>query len=227
MRSPLARRVREVGVQHVVALEADALDLLEEQREQRHELRGLEQVDVERVLEVGGRVRRDHERGAVGGAGRARARRRGATGFVKCSMMCDDRPRRRCGRGRRAAAPSIAANRSVGAARRIVAGVDDRGARCSRRRRRRGRARRASRSRRRRRSRCRGRARAEAGDDLAVARIVEREQGVGRRALHRPFAGELLAVACRSVATVRTQRTPSPRRARRRLSGSAQTSRRW
>ena len=31
----------------------------------RHELRRLEQVDVERVLEVGGRVGRDHERGAV------------------------------------------------------------------------------------------------------------------------------------------------------------------
>ena len=70
-RSPLARRRREVGVERVVAFEAEAVDLLEEQREQRDELRALEQVHVERVLEVGRRVRRDHERGAVG-AQRAR-----------------------------------------------------------------------------------------------------------------------------------------------------------
>ena len=53
--SPLARRCREVGVELVVALEADARHVVEEQREQRLELVGLEQVHVERVLEVGGR----------------------------------------------------------------------------------------------------------------------------------------------------------------------------
>ena len=56
----------EVGLQHVVAFEAEALDLFEAQSEHRHEVLRLEQVHVERVLEVGGRVRRDDERGAVG-----------------------------------------------------------------------------------------------------------------------------------------------------------------
>ena len=32
--------------------------------------------------------------------------------------------------------------------------------------------------------------RTEPGDDLPVARVVQREQGVGRCSLHRPFAGE-------------------------------------
>ena len=59
---------REVGLERVVALEADDLDVGEEQAQQRRELVGLEQVHVEGVLEVGRPVRRDDERGAVVGA---------------------------------------------------------------------------------------------------------------------------------------------------------------
>ena len=66
--SPLRAPGREVGLEHVVALEADHLDVVEEQPEERRELVGLEQVHVEGVLEVGRPVRRDHERGAVVGA---------------------------------------------------------------------------------------------------------------------------------------------------------------
>ena len=44
---------REVGLEHVVALEAVARHVVEEQGEQRHEVLGFEQVHVERVLEVG------------------------------------------------------------------------------------------------------------------------------------------------------------------------------
>ncbi len=56
----------EVGVESIVAFEAEAGHLVEEQREQRDELRALEQVDVERILEIGGSIRRDHERAAIG-----------------------------------------------------------------------------------------------------------------------------------------------------------------
>ena len=70
----------EVGLQDVVAFEAEALDVLEEQLEHRHEVTRLEQVDVERVLEVGRRVRRDDERGAVGPQHARELARRAAPG---------------------------------------------------------------------------------------------------------------------------------------------------
>ena len=77
---------REVFAQHVVALEADARDLLEEQGEQRDEVRGLEQVHVKRILEVGRRVRRDDERGAVGRSTRASS----ATWLDRIGEVLDD-----------------------------------------------------------------------------------------------------------------------------------------
>ncbi len=54
---------REVGLELVGPLEAPDLDVAEEQPEQARELALLEEVDVERVLEVRRAVGRDHERG--------------------------------------------------------------------------------------------------------------------------------------------------------------------
>ena len=79
-RSPLARRAAKSACSTSSPSRPKHVDVVEEQREQRHEVLGLEQVHVERVLEVGRRVGRDHERGAVGAQRRARARRRAAPG---------------------------------------------------------------------------------------------------------------------------------------------------
>ena len=70
--------LREVGVELRRAFQPLHGDLVEEQRQQRLELRALEQRDVERVLEIRGTVRRDHECGAVVGGDAATARRRAA-----------------------------------------------------------------------------------------------------------------------------------------------------
>ena len=64
--------LREVGVELGRALEPDARSRREEEREQRLELVGLEQRHVERVLEVGGAVGGDDERGAAVGSRHAR-----------------------------------------------------------------------------------------------------------------------------------------------------------
>ena len=117
---------REVGLEHVVAFEPEALDLVEEQLQHRDEVLGLEQVDVERVLEVGGRVRRDHERGAVGPQD---ARELGHVQHRVHEVLDDvrrhDRSRRavadRRARRRRMPANSQARDRACGRA----AGLDD------------------------------------------------------------------------------------------------------
>ena len=57
---------REVGLEHFVALEAEAGHLVEEQAEHRHEVLGLEEIHVKRILEVGRRVGCDDECGPVG-----------------------------------------------------------------------------------------------------------------------------------------------------------------
>ena len=180
-------------MEHVVAFEAEARHVLEEQREQRHEVLGLEQVHVERVLEVGGRVRRDHERGAVGAQ---HARELGDVQRRVHEVLDDVRRHdvvdaaRRAGRARRRRIAHEARARRVGVRARsrpariglaAVVGADDEPVG---------------------RGEARGLvadaaadvdddARAEAGDDLPVAGVVEREQRVGGRALHRALAGEL------------------------------------
>ena len=55
---------RKIGLELVRPLQAPDLDVVEEQPEQARELGFLEQVDVERVLEVRRAVGRDHERGS-------------------------------------------------------------------------------------------------------------------------------------------------------------------
>ena len=55
----------EVGLHRGVAVEAEHGDVLEVAAQHLAQVVGLEEVHVVRVLEVGGRVRRDEERGPV------------------------------------------------------------------------------------------------------------------------------------------------------------------
>ena len=201
-------RAAKSALQLGVALEAEHLDVVEEQAQHRRELVGLEQVHVERVLEVGRPVRGDHERAC---RRRVQTRASSATccsGPTKCSMMCDEHTQSNDAVAeRRARAPSIAANSHVGAPSppgRRPCGRGPRSRRGSRRRRPGGRARRAAPSPSRRRSRRRapvpGPSRAM---HLAVPGVVEREQRVGGRTLHRALAGQFHSAPAPKVGAVR------------------------
>ena len=157
---------------------------------------GLEQVDVERVLEVGGRVRRDHERRAVGAqhAGELDHVQRGVHEVLDDvrrdhevdaaiaqaelgTVVGDEIEHAWASCRRREAAPDGVA---------AVVGADHEPV---------------------------GRAEAfgladaathvdydagtELGDHLPIARVVQREQRIGRGAFHRPLAGELHRVSPR------------------------------